>query len=223
MPPRRSSQPSNNDIIAEPRDRTVADCESVAQIRQALRQVDLSGNLDWTLKNYDFQTTIESPNSIKNEAKRLMILKSYDILDTGREEEFEAITNECTKFFQCPIAVVSLVDMGRQWFKSIQGLPVESTPRCVAFCAHVVKQKHGDVMVVPDATKDPRFMDNPLVTGGPKIRFYAGAPLLTPEGAKIGTLCLIDYEPHPEGMTRAEKDRLLALAQEVVYHMVTRV
>lgn len=223
MPPRISSQPSTNDIIAEPKDRTVADYASVDEIRRALGEVDLSGNLDWTLKNYDPKTTIKSPNSIDNEAARLMVLKSYDILDTGREVEFEDITKECKNFFQCPIAVVSLVDMGRQWFKSIQGLPVESTPRCLAFCAHVVKQNKSDVMVVPDASKDPRFMHNPLVADGPKIRFYAGAPLLTPEGAKVGTLCIIDFEPHPEGLTRAEKDRLLALAQEVVYHMVTRV
>ncbi len=225
MPPRRSSQPSNDDVtmVLEPRDRTVVDFDSVAEIRNALSEVDLSGDKDWMIKNYDQQTTIESPNKISEEAERLMVLRSYDILDTEKEEEFEAITNECKEFFDCPIAVVSLVDMGRQWFKSIQGLPVESTPRCVAFCSHVVKRKEQDgVMVVPDATKDARFKENPLVTGGPMIRFYAGAPLLTPEGARVGSLCVIDTKPHPEGLTSSEKDRLVVLAQEVVYNMVIR-
>lgn len=228
MPPRSSNQSSAhetmNDDDHEPRDRTVTDYNSVAEVRRALSEYDLSGDMDWTLKNYDAQTTIVSPNKIDEEASRLMVLKSYEILDTGKEEEFEAITNECKNFFGCPIAVISLVDMGRQWFKSIQGLSVESTPRCVAFCSHVVKRKEQDgVMVVADASKDPRFMDNPLVTGGPKIRFYAGTPLITPEGARVGSLCVIDTEPHPEGLTRAEKDRLIVLAQEVIFHMVTRV
>jgi GAF domain-containing protein len=125
-------------------------------------------------------------------------------------------------FSQTPIAVVSLVDFGRQWFKSIQGLPVESTPRCVAFCAHVVKRKAKDgVMVVPDATKDDRFKDNPLVAGGPKIRFYAGAALLSPEGARLGSLCVIDYEPHPD-FTLKQKEMLESFAAQAVLQMISR-
>lgn len=223
MAPRRSSAPSNDDDIIDPRDRSAADYDSIADIRKALSEFDLSGDADWALKNYDVKTTVASPNSLHEEAERLMVLKSYGILDSDKEVEFEAITNECKEFFDCPIAVVSLVDMGRQWFKSIQGLPVESTPRCVAFCSHVVKRKDKDgVMVVPDATKDPRFKENPLVTGGPMIRFYAGAPLKTPEGVRVGSLCVIDTKPHPEGLTLKEKDRLTSLAQEVVFNMVMR-
>jgi len=223
MPPRSSNNAPNDEEIVASRDRTVEDYGSVEEVTRALNEFDLSGDKDWLLKNYDKKSTVSSPNKIGEEAERLMVLKSYGILDTGKEEAFESITNEAKKFFDCPIAVVSLVDMGRQWFKSVRGLPVDSTPRCLAFCAHVVKRKerHG-VMVVPDATKDPRFKDNDLVTGGPKIRFYAGAPLLTPEGAKVGSLCVIDVKPHPEGLTRAEEERLIMLAQEVIYNMVVR-
>lgn len=225
MPPQASRKhPEDHDAIVEPpRDRTVADYGSMGEIMKALKQFDLSGNQDWALKNYDKNTTVSSPNNIKDEAERLMVLKSYDILDTDTENEFEAITNEAKTFFDCPVAVVSLVDMGRQWFKSIQGLPVSSTPRCLAFCAHVVKRKEKDgILVVPDATKDPRFKDNALVVDGPKIRFYAGAPLITPEGARVGSLCVIDFKPHPEGLTRAEEDRLVTLAQEVIFNMILR-
>lgn len=224
MAPRTSNKHSGNEeMVMEPQDRTVADYISVKEIKRALNEFDLSGDQDWALKNYDKKTTIESPNDVDDEVDRLEVLKSYDILDTEKESEFEEITNEAKAFFDCPIAIVSLVDMGRQWFKSVQGLPVDSTPRCLAFCAHVVKRKERDgVMVVPDATQDNRFKDNALVTDGPNIRFYAGAPLITPEGARVGSLCVIDVKPHPEGLTRAEEDRLVMLAQEVVYNMVVR-
>ena len=225
MPPRRSSAPSNDDddVIINPRERSVADYDTVAEIRKALSEFDKSGGTDWALSNYDEETTIGSPNNLSDEVRRLMVLKSYNILESEKEVEFEAITNECKALFDCPIAVVSLVDMGRQWFKSIQGLPVESTPRCLAFCSHLVKRKDNlGVMVVPDATRDPRFKENPLVTGGPMIRFYAGAPLVTPEGERLGSLCVIDTKPHPEGLSPHEQYRLSTLAHEVVFHMVTR-
>ena len=126
------------------------------------------------------------------------------------------------KISQTPIAVVSLVDFGRQWFKSIQGLSVESTPRCLAFCSHVVKRKARDgVMVVPDATKDDRFKDNPLVTGGPKIRFYAGAALISPEGARLGSFCVIDSKPRPD-LTLKQKEMLESFATEAVLCLISR-
>ena len=118
---------------------------------------------------------------------------------------------------------VSLVDMGRQWFKSIQGLDADQTPRSCAFCAHVVQRKEtSGVMVIEDATKDPRFAENPLVVGGPKIRYYAGAPLKSPEGVILGSFCVIDFKPHPEGLTIEQKQRLHMFASEAVYAMITR-
>jgi GAF domain-containing protein len=219
----RADKPPRDEEIAEPKDRTVVDYDSAEQVCEALKSVDLSGNKDWTLNKFDVKTSIADQNNIEDEAERLLCLKSYGILDTENEVEFEAITKEAADFFGCPIAAVSLVDMGRQWFKSIQGLPVESTPRCLAFCSHVVKRKEQDgVLVVADATKDPRFMENPLVTGGPLIRFYAGAPLLSPEGHRLGSFCVIDMEPHPEGLSEAAKDRLETFASEAVLHMISR-
>ena len=209
---------------APPPARSVQDFNSVEAVTEALQLMDpISGQKDWELQNYDPATTSVDPNDIEKEAKRLLCLKSYNILDSEKEPEFEAITEEAKRVLDCPIAVVSLVDMGRQWFKSIQGLPVEETPRCVSFCAHVVKRKEEDgILVVPDATKHPSFKDNPIVTGGPQLRFYAGTPLISPEGHRLGSLCVIDMVPHPEGLSDYEKTKLKVLAEEAVYHMILR-
>jgi GAF domain-containing protein len=212
---------SSTPVVSEPSPsspRTVSYYHSAADVSEALAE------RDWELGVYNATTTVADPNNIDDETARLLCLKSYNMLDTKQEIEFELITQQAQKAFDCPIAVVSLVDMGRQWFKSIQGLPgVEETPRCLAFCAHVVKQKNLiEVMVVPDATKDVRFQNNPLVTGGPMIRFYAGTALLTPEGQRVGTLCIIDTKAHPEGLDNQEKRLLQSMAQEVVLEMILR-
>lgn len=111
----------------------------------------------------------------------------------------------------------------QQWFKSIQGLEADQTPRSCSFCAHVVQRKETEgVLVVPDATKDFRFAQNPLVADGPKIRFYAGAPLKSPEGVVLGSFCVIDFQPRPEGLTAKQRSRLYSFAQEAVYNMITR-
>ena len=203
-----------------PKDRTVVDFEDIEAIRNGLADSSID---DWHLKSFEQSTSVLSPNSVESEAARLAALKSYNILDTEAEVEFEEITKEAAAYFQCPVAVVTLVDMGRQWFKSIQGLPVSGTPRCLSFCAHVVKRKqqHG-AMVVCDATKDDRFKENPLVVGGPKVRFYAGAPLCSPEGQNLGTFCVIDFKPHPEGLASYEMLQLELYATEVVFQMITR-
>ena len=115
------------------------------------------------------------------------------ILDTPREPIYDRITRLAARIFGVPIAQVTLVDDKRQWFKSVVGMEVNETPRTVSFCAHAILK--DEVTVVEDATRDGRFVDNPLVTGEEHIRFYAGQPLFNSEGYKVGTLCILDTRP----------------------------
>jgi GAF domain-containing protein len=136
------------------------------------------------------------------EARRLAALKALCVLDTGPTEAFDRITALAADLFDAPIALVSLIDVDRQWFKSRQGLDATETPRAWAFCDHAVRGKPHSFLVVPDATQDPRFADNPLVTGFPDVRFYAGATLTTAEGYNLGTLCVIDVAPRAPAVER---------------------
>ena len=136
---------------------------------------------------------MKKPDSPANELARITALHGLGILDTPAEERFDRITRIALQTFNVPIALVSLVDSNRQWFKSCQGLPVSETPREISFCGHAIL---GDgIFLVPDALADARFADNPLVTDDPKIRFYAGCPLVSKGGQKLGTLCIIDRKP----------------------------
>lgn len=145
-----------------------------------------------------------------NEFHRLEALRGYKILDTPREPACDALTRLAAKIFDVPIAVISLVDEDRQWFKSRYGMDVDETPRDGSFCAHAIL---GDgVLQVPDTTLDPRFAANDLVAGDFGVRFYAGAPLTTPEGFRLGTLCIIDRRPRPP-LTADEQTSLTDLAR----------
>jgi len=128
-----------------------------------------------------------------NESARAASLRALHVLDTPHEERFDRLTRIARRLFDAPIALVSLVDTNRQWFKSCVGLAVSETSRDVSFCAHAILQ--DDIFVIPDALLDERFADNPLVVDDPHIRFYAGCPLSLPNGSTLGTLCIIDRVP----------------------------
>jgi PAS domain S-box-containing protein len=144
---------------------------------------------------------VKAPAFPPSEAARLAELRSYEVLDTESEAAFDAIAKLAARILDVPIALVSLVDDDRQWFKARHGLEAAETGRDVSFCGHVVAD--DALLVVNDALDDARFADNPLVTGDPRVRFYAGAPLRTPGGFVLGTLCAIDHEPR----TLSTKDR----------------
>jgi len=136
---------------------------------------------------------MKKPEIPIDESQRIDALCALDILDTPGEERFDRITRIAQRHFSIPIALVSLVDRKRQWFKSHQGVEASETPRDISFCGHAILGE--DIFYIPNALEDPRFADNPLVTAAPNIRFYAGAPLHAPGGERVGTLCIIDSEP----------------------------
>lgn len=153
-----------------------------------------------------------------NEQARLAALRNYDILDTKQEVAFNNMVYLASYICQTPIAAISLVDEQRQWFKAITGIAAAETPREIAFCSHAILQ--DEVMIVPDATQDARFSDNPLVASGPEIRFYAGVPLITSEGYHLGTLCVIDQIPRV--LNAAQLDAIKVLADNVMAHLELR-
>ena len=152
------------------------------------------------------------PLSIRQEARRLETLRSYAMLDTSNEEEFDDLVVLAAQICQTPIALISLVDEDRQWFKAAFGLDLKETSREISFCDHALRQT--GVFVVPDATLHPDFSNNPLVVGEPKIRFYAGAPLVAPDGQPLGTLCVIDREAR--ALTKAQERALSVLSRHVM-------
>ena len=134
-----------------------------------------------------------APAKPVHEGERVHTLRKLNILDTPPEERFDRLTRLARRLFNVPIALVSLVDSNRQWFKSCQGLGCSQTSRDISFCGHAILS--DQILMIPDASSDERFHDNPLVTGEPGIRFYAGCPLKVGNGSNVGTLCLIDTKP----------------------------
>ena len=139
-----------------------------------------------------------------DEARRIHTLRSLNLLDTPAEERFDRYTRLARRSFGVETVLVSLVDENRQWFKSRQGLDATETPREISFCGHAILGT--DIFHIPDARADERFSDNPLVTGAPNIRFYAGRPIAAPDRSMIGTLCLID--PEPKTLTDDDRELL---------------
>jgi len=154
----------------------------------------------------------------QNEKKRLKVLWQYEVLDTVPEEVFDDLTELAAQICEAPTALISLVDEKRQWFKSKVGLTVSETARDLSFCAYAITQ--SDLFIVSDAARDKRFANNPLVTSEPKIRFYAGAPLITPDGHALGTLCVIDRVPRE--LRTEQKQALRTLARHVVSQLELR-
>lgn len=148
----------------------------------------------------------------ENEKERLEILRSYQILDSAAEPDFDSIVDLASEICETPIAIITLVDDNRQWFKAKVGLNESETSRDVSFCAHAIHDEK--ILVVPDTLKDKRFHDNPFVTDNPKIRFYAGMPLTTSSGHKLGTLCVIDKKPRK--LTKTQLKDLRILGKQVI-------
>jgi anti-sigma regulatory factor (Ser/Thr protein kinase) len=152
------------------------------------------------------------------ERDRLQALRSYRILDTEPEKAFDDLALLASQICETPIALITLVDAERQWFKSRVGVSAQETSRDIALCSHAIRQR--DVFIVQDALKDERFRDNPLVVSDPNIRFYTGAPLITSEGHALGTLCVLDMKPRTLSATQLEA--LQALRRQVVAQLELR-
>ncbi len=161
---------------------------------------------------------MHAPALPNNEADRLEALKRYRVLDSDPEKAFDDLVYLASQICETEIALISLVDESRQWFKARVGLSASETDRNISFCGHAILQ--DEVLVVPDAKKDPRFHDNPLVTGNPNIRFYAGAPLIDPDGFKIGTVCVIDSSE--KQLSAVQIECLACISRQVIGQLELR-
>lgn len=159
-----------------------------------------------------------APRPSKDETARVAALQKYAILDTEPEQAFDDLVLLASFVCSAPIAMISLVDEDRQWFKSKVGLPISETPREIAFCSVAIRQP--DVFVVPDTLNDERFRNNPLVTSEPNVRFYAGAPLINEEGHALGTICVLDRTPRE--FSSGQEAALKALSRLVLAQMELR-
>lgn len=154
----------------------------------------------------------------QNEIERLKALLEYQVMDTPNEDSFDDLVLMASEICNTPIALVSLLDDKRQWFKSRVGLLASETPRDISFCGHAIQK--DEIFVVKDSHKDERFFDNPLVVGPPDVRFYAGAPLITPSGMAIGTLCVIDHQARE--LSDEQERYLKILSKQVIAQLEIR-
>ncbi len=161
---------------------------------------------------------MSDPSHPDDEFERIKTLESYHILDSLDEASFDRITALTAHIFNVPVALITMIDRDRQWMKSCYGTDLRETDRQTAFCAHTILSP--EVMVVPDAARDPRFANNPLVTGAPHLRFYAGAPLIAAEGHRLGSLCVVDFAP--QDFTAREQGILAELAGVVMDQLQLR-
>jgi len=149
------------------------------------------------------------------ESTRLSALRGYCVLDTGREARFDDLTSLAANICETPVSLVSLVDTNRLFFKSAHGTDIREVPYPDFFCGHAIRQR--DVFVVPDAAQDPRFANHPLVVDSPRVRFYAGAPLVTPQNCALGTLCVVDFVPRQ--LDGKQLETLRVLARQAMCHL----
>lgn len=159
-----------------------------------------------------------APTPVVIEAARVAALDRYAILDSEPEEAFDDLVTLAAHICQTPMAMLSLVDDHRQWFKSKVGVQVRETPKDISICAHAIQQR--DLFIIPDTREDARFRENPLVLGEPGIRFYAGAPLINDDGFALGTLCVVDREPRV--LDSDQKEALEALSRLALRQMELR-
>lgn len=167
---------------------------------------------------YEYEYEYDDTPMPPDEEARISSLSSYDILDTPREDAYDEIVTLASEICETPIALISLVDKRRQWFKSAVGLDATQMPRSIAFCAHAILT--DEVFTVGDTTKDERFASNPLVTDAPNIRFYAGMPIQSTEGHKLGTLCVIDRVPRV--LSTSQQRALVTLGHQVETQLALR-
>jgi CheY-like chemotaxis protein len=182
-----------------------------------MTEEEIENNTEWKVDNLDPE--VSEPQSASAELFRLAVLKSYKSAEATDSQAFQRLIALACRIFKAPIAHVGTMELAGECLFAGRGLGgVKLFPRQITFCAHTILNK-GDLMIVPDATKDDRFKDNGAVTGPPYIRFYAGAPLVSPEGYRLGTFCVLDTEPRP-GLTLEEKQNLIELAAMAVDEMV---
>jgi len=200
--------------------RSVVDYVTQEELKMALKTVTPQGRAvnDWVLPMVDASCEQQTE---EGELQRLLNLKSFMLLDAEKEEEFDKLTQEAREVFGVPTSLISLIDLGRQFFVSKTGADASETTRAASFCGYTIMKKDG-ILVVPDAKLDDRFKDGELVNEGPKTRFYAGAALVSPEGERLGAFCLNGTEPRSEGLSQQEREQLQKYAEKTMDLMVQR-
>ena len=190
--------------------------KTIAAVGSSVVKID--EDLDWVIDGYDRENSEEI--SVEKEMRRLAVLKSYRLIGSGRDPGYERLISLTSRMFKVPMAMISIIDLGRLYLLASRGMgELGEIPRKSSICAHAIVSKL-DLLVIPDLSKDTRFQDEDIVTGDSHLRFYAAAPLTCPEGYRLGTLCILDTEPRPEGLSLSQKQDLRELAGLVMDVMV---